>query len=115
VPERARQPPCDLDLGDLGAALVAEPLGALVALGLGRMPERVDRRLEQRPAQVFRPVLGERAAAVAVAGLDDARAEAGLARQLGRAVSRPRKPSSTAPELAKRATRMSQRFTIRFR
>ena len=45
----------DVDLGDLGAALLAQPaLVSLVALGVGRVAEGVHRRLEQRPAQVAR-------------------------------------------------------------
>ena len=58
-----------IDLGHrLGAALLAEPLlGALVALGVGGVAKRVHGRLEQRPAQVGRPVLGQRPAAVAIA------------------------------------------------
>ncbi len=58
LPDRHRQPAGDVDLGDLGAALLAEPaLGALVALGVGRVPKRVHGRLEQGPAQVAGPVL----------------------------------------------------------
>src|SRR5215203_2428523 len=68
VPDRLGEPAGDLDLGDLGAALLAQsPLVPLVALGVGRVLERVHRRLEQGPAQVGRSVLGERAAAVGVA------------------------------------------------
>src|SRR2546427_6891597 len=53
VPDRVGEPPGDVDLGDLGAALLAEPpLVSLVALGVGGVLERVHRRLEQRPAQV---------------------------------------------------------------
>src|SRR5215211_8050868 len=65
VPDRVGEPPGDVDLGDLGAALLAEPaLRSLVALGVGGMLQRVHRRLEQGPAQVGRPVLGQRAATV---------------------------------------------------
>ena len=64
VPDRVGEPAGDVDLGDLRAALLAEPaLRSLVALGVGGVAERVHRRLEQGPAQVGRPVLGERAAA----------------------------------------------------
>ena len=53
VPDRVGEPAGDVDLRDLGAALLAEPaLGALVALRVGRMAEHVHRRLEQGPAQV---------------------------------------------------------------
>src|SRR6266536_1103131 len=54
VPDRMGEPAGDVDLGDLGSALLAEPLlRALVALGVGGVAE-VHRRLEQRPAQVAR-------------------------------------------------------------
>src|SRR5829696_5527366 len=83
VPDRVSESPGDVDLGDLGAALLAEPaLVALVALGVGGVLERVHRRLEQRPAQVGGSVLGQRAAAVLLARLVDARAKAGIAGQL---------------------------------
>src|SRR6266496_5271794 len=65
VPDRDGQLPCDVDLGDLGPALLAEPaLVSLVALGVGGVAQGVHRRLEQRPAQVARALLGERAAPV---------------------------------------------------
>src|SRR5919109_1888112 len=55
VPDRVGEPAGDVDLRDLGAALFAEPsLVPLVALGVGRVAERVHGRLEQRPAQVAR-------------------------------------------------------------
>src|SRR5215207_8800365 len=83
VPDRVCEPAGDVDLGDLGAALFAEPaLVALVALHVGGVLERVHGRLEQRPAQVGRSVLGQGAAAVLVTRLVDARAEAGVAGQL---------------------------------
>src|SRR5947209_8812709 len=51
VPDRLCQPPGDVDLGDLGAALFAEAaLGALVALGVGRVPAGMGCRLDQGPA-----------------------------------------------------------------
>src|SRR5215204_6537473 len=53
VPDRVGEPAGDLDLGDLGAALLAEsPLVALVALRVGGVLERVHGRLQQGPAQV---------------------------------------------------------------
>src|SRR5512139_488782 len=53
VPDRVGEPAGDVDLGDLGAPLLAEPpLVALVALGVGRVAERVHGRLEQCPAQI---------------------------------------------------------------
>src|SRR5512144_792808 len=58
VPDRHREPAGDVDLGDLGAALAAEPsLVPLVALGVGRVAHGVHGRLEQGPAQVAGPVL----------------------------------------------------------
>ena len=50
--------------------LPSRRLVALVALGVGGVAQRVHRRLEQRPAQVGGPVLGERAAAIRLARLD---------------------------------------------
>src|SRR5215207_5048204 len=58
VPDRHRQPSGDVDLGDLGPALLSQPaLGALVALRVGRVAERMHGRLEQGPAQVAGPLL----------------------------------------------------------
>ena len=52
VPDRVREPAGSVDLGDLGAALLAEPaLGALVAGGVGGVAKRVHGRLEQRPSE----------------------------------------------------------------
>src|SRR6266511_4142755 len=70
VPDRVGEPAGDVDLGDLGAALLAEPaLVSLVALSVGGVLEGVHGRLEQRPAQIAGPVLAERAAAIGVARL----------------------------------------------
>jgi hypothetical protein len=75
----------EVDLGDLRAALAAEALlGSLVALGVDGVVAGMQRRLEQRTAQVARALLGDRAAPVAGAGQLDARAEPGVADQLGR-------------------------------
>jgi hypothetical protein len=83
VPDGLGEPAGDVDLGDPGAALLAEPaLGGLVAVGVGGVPERVHGRFEHRPAQVARALFGQRAAAVFVAGLVHARAQAGVAAQL---------------------------------
>ena len=66
-----------------GPALAAQPgLGALVAGGVDRVAGGVDGRLDQRPAQVLRAVLGQRAAPVVPAGLVHRRAQAGVADQL---------------------------------
>src|ERR687891_1303018 len=65
VPDRVGQAAGDVDLGDLGAALLAEPaLRALVALPVGGVAERVHRRLEQRPAQVGGAVFGQRSTTI---------------------------------------------------
>src|SRR5215208_6424402 len=83
VPDRVGEPAGDVDLGDLGAALLAEPaLVALVALRVGGVLERVHGRLEQRPAQVAGAVLGQRAAAILVTRLVDARAKARVAGEI---------------------------------
>src|ERR671919_1458909 len=59
VPDRVGEPAGDVDLGDLGAALLAEPaLVALVARAVGGVLECVHGRLEQGPAQVAGAVLG---------------------------------------------------------
>ena len=56
-------------LGDLGAALAAEtPFRGLVAVAIGRVPTGMGRGFEHCPAQVFRSVLGERAAPIVVTG-----------------------------------------------
>jgi hypothetical protein len=60
----------ELDLRDLRAALATQAaLGALVALFEERVRGRGDRRLHQPPPQISGPVLGQRAAAVDLAGL----------------------------------------------
>jgi hypothetical protein len=73
VPDRLGQPPREVDLGDLGAALLADPgFRLLVAVAIDRGGAGVGGSLDERPAQVARALLGERAAQVAVAGLVDA-------------------------------------------
>jgi len=58
----------------------AEPArGALVVGAVARMAAGVDGRLDQRPAQVLRSGLGQRSAAIDLAGLVDLRAGAGVA------------------------------------
>src|SRR5215207_8499712 len=77
VPDRVGEAAGDVDPGDLGAALPSESLlVSLVALRVGGVPQRVHGRLDKRPAQVAWPVFGQRAAAVGVSGLVDARAKA---------------------------------------
>src|SRR5689334_7535836 len=76
----------DRDRGDAAAALFAEPC----ALPFGERPVGwvaagcVVGGLDQGPSEVGRPVLGERAAPVDLAGLAYAWAEAGVADQLAR-------------------------------
>jgi len=57
-------------------------LVALVALGVGGVAQGVHGGFEHRPAQVLRALFGQRAAAVAIAGLIDAWAEPGVAAEL---------------------------------
>ena len=77
LPDRFGEPAGDVDLGDLGAALLAQAaLGLLVALGESVVAQRVHGGLQQRPAQVLGAVLGQMAAAVALAGLVDLRTQA---------------------------------------
>jgi hypothetical protein len=85
VPDRFGEPAGEVDLGDLGAALLADPrFRLLVALAVDRSGAGVGGCFDQRPAQVTRTLLGERAAEVAFAGLVDARAEAAVAGELAR-------------------------------
>src|SRR6266498_3095829 len=86
VPDRFGLAAGDLDRGDLGATFAAvagthplhdRPVAAVAAGGVGG--------LDQRPAQVDGAVLSERSAPVALTGLLDARAEAGIADKLARA------------------------------
>jgi hypothetical protein len=59
VPDRFGQAPGDVDLGELGAALLAQPrLVALVALAVDRVPAGALGGLDQRPAQVLRAGVG---------------------------------------------------------
>ena len=58
VPDRVRKAAGDVDLGDLGATLFAEPLlGALLARRVGGLAKRVPGRLQPRRALVGRSVL----------------------------------------------------------
>ena len=69
VPDRFGQPAGDVDLGDLGAALLAEPaLRLLIALAVGGMREAAW-SLRERPAQVARSLFGKRAARSRLTGL----------------------------------------------
>src|SRR5207244_6039186 len=58
----------EVDLGDLGAALLADPrLGLLVAVAIDGCGAGVGRCLDERPAQVARALFAERATQVALA------------------------------------------------
>jgi hypothetical protein len=73
VPDRLGESPREVDLGDLGAALLADPrFRLLVALAVGGVGAGVRGGLDERPAQLARALLGERAAQVALARLVDA-------------------------------------------
>src|SRR5271157_1936707 len=53
----------DVDAGDLGPSLAAEPvLGPLVAIPIADITSGVNGRLDERPAQVLGTVLGQRSA-----------------------------------------------------
>ena len=85
VPDRFGESAGEVDLGDLGAALLANPgFRLLVAVAVGGVGAGVGGGLDERPAQILRPLFGERAAQVAFAGLVDAWAEAALAGELAR-------------------------------
>src|SRR6266545_2190099 len=85
VPDRLGLATGDLDRGDLAASLSAvagaHPLDdrSVAGVAAGRVGG-----LDQRPAEVVGPVLAQRPAAVALAGLVDLGAEAGVADQLAR-------------------------------
>ncbi len=85
VPDGFGQSACEVDLGDLRAALLADPrFRLLVALAVDGMRAGVRGGLDQRPTEVARSLLGERTAQVALARLVDARAEAAVADELAR-------------------------------
>jgi hypothetical protein len=89
VPDRFGEAAGEVDLGDLGAALLADPrFGLLVAVAVGGVGAGVGGGLDERPAQILGSLFGERAAQVALAGLVDARAEAAVAGQLARLAKR---------------------------
>src|SRR5438034_566408 len=65
VPDRLSQPAGEVDLGDLGTALLAQAaLVALIALAVERVLAGVGGGLHQRPAQVLRTGVGQMAATV---------------------------------------------------
>jgi hypothetical protein len=73
VPDRFGEAAGEVDLGDLGAALLADPgFGVLVAVAVGGVGAGVGCGLDERPAEVARALFAERAAEVAFAGLVDA-------------------------------------------
>src|SRR6266511_3770323 len=68
VPDRFAEPTREIDLGDLGAALLADAsLRLLVAVAIDRCGAGVGGCLDERPAQILGPLFGERAAQVAFA------------------------------------------------
>jgi hypothetical protein len=68
VPDRFGEPAGEIDLRDLGAALFADArFRLLVAVAIDRGGAGVGGGLDERPAQVARSLLGERAAQVAFA------------------------------------------------
>jgi len=80
VPDGLRQTPCDVDLGDLRAALLAEsPLVSHIALTVDGVPTSRRGGLHQRPAQVLRAGVAESATAVLSPGLVDPRTQTRIA------------------------------------
>ena len=68
VPDRFGESTGEVDLGDLGAALFADPrFRLLVAVAIDGGGAGVGGGLDQRPAQILGPLFGERAAQVAFA------------------------------------------------
>ena len=68
LPDRLGEAAGEVDLGDLGAALFADPrFRLLVALAVDRVGAGVRGGLDERPAQVTRALFAERAAQVAFA------------------------------------------------
>src|ERR671918_2986338 len=85
VPDRFGEAAGEVDLGDLGAALLADAcFRALVAVAVDRCRAGVGCCFDEGPAEVAGSLLDERAAQVALAGLVDAWAEAAVAGELAR-------------------------------
>ena len=83
VPDGLGELAGDVDAGDLRTSLPTKAtLVALVALPIAGVPCGMGRRFDERPAEVLRPVLGERSSDITVARLIDPRAEPGVAGQL---------------------------------
>jgi hypothetical protein len=75
VPDGGREFPGDLGPGDLAAPLAAEAaLGVLVLCAIDLVPRGVGGRLNEGPAQVLGPVLGEGTPIVPAARLAEERA-----------------------------------------
>jgi hypothetical protein len=67
VPDRLGEAAGEVDLRDLGAALFADArFRVRVALAVGGMGAGVGGGLDQRPTEIARSLLGERAAQVAL-------------------------------------------------
>jgi hypothetical protein len=61
VPDRLGQAAREVDLGDLGAALLADPrFGLLIAVAVDRVGAGVGGGFDERPAEIARSLLAER-------------------------------------------------------
>ncbi len=97
MPDRFRQSTREVDLGDFGAALLADARFRLrVALAVGGVGAGVGCGFDERPAQVPRPLLAQWPAQVTLAGLVDAWAEAAVPGQLAWVGKRVMSPISAA-------------------
>src|SRR5262249_54420169 len=85
VPDRFGESAGEVDLGDLGAAVLADAgFRLLVAVAVDGCGAGVGGGFDERPAQVARSLFGEPAAQGALTGLVDAGAEAAVAGELAR-------------------------------
>ena len=102
----------ELDAGDFGAALFAQPLLRPLVAGACRAGGgRRGWSPRSAPSAGSGVLFGERAAPVAVAGLVDARAEAGVAGELGRA-RRSGRSRRSRPRSCRRAPRRSRARSV---
>ena len=78
VPDRFREAAGEVELGDLGSALFADPgFRLLIAVAVDGMRAGVGRCFDERPAEIARALFAEWPTQVALTGLVDARALAG--------------------------------------
>jgi hypothetical protein len=102
VPDRFGEAAGEVDLGDLGAAPFTDPCPRLLVavavgvVGAGVVGAGVSGGLDQRPAEMTRPLLGEWAAQVAFARLVGAWEEAAVAGELAWGGQRVMSPISAA-------------------